>query len=387
MKSIFQRSKKSCRKDNDNSENTKSIDTLPPPYLDGLYYQQIESKNNHLLNFFDHNNNNSNYQLSVKSSSQSSLLKQHATAPTNPNVYDSGTGSSLQPAATAPHGTSTGRKLSSNPMTLTGITQSHHNSIPINKSNREKFILMDPKLSELNFTNHHKLVTFGVTEKNANQNNINQLETLSLSSNSQANFSSHSNLFSHQNIHDINTNSNNEWLAYNTIFIFQNTRSLWKIVQILIPQEEHSKVMNAPTHPDKRMDENYKIDDTIYFKETQFNSGRKIKCSAPEYINFTFNEILGLISDTNEFPTKHDNPFKNDFVESTIKKILRLLINVLSHMYTRKIFMRLQEHGIHTRLNRVFAHITLLIRYADLSDVLDFKNHCLCDLIAVLTEK
>jgi len=122
----------------------------------------------------------------------------------------------------------------------------------------------------------------------------------------------------------------------------------------------------------------------FFYKETNKS---KIKCSAPEYINFTFNEINLLIADPEIFPTKYGYPFKENFVNSTIKRILKMLINVLCHFYTHKVFARLYEQSLHTRLNRVFSHAILLIKHAELKDVVDFRAHCLTDLIAVLTER
>ena len=41
------------------------------------------------------------------------------------------------------------------------------------------------------------------------------------------------------------------------------------------------------------------------------------------------------------FPTAYGVEFKEHFVDDTIKKILRLIINILSHFYTQLVFMRL----------------------------------------------
>ena len=103
--------------------------------------------------------------------------------------------------------------------------------------------------------------------------------------------------------------------------------------------------------------------------------------------NPSFIEINLLIADPEIFPTKYGYPFKENFVNSTIKRILKMLINVLCHFYTHKVFARLYEQSLHTRLNRVFSHAILLIKHAELKDVVDFRAHCLTDLIAVLTER
>jgi len=385
---------------NDNSEGSTNRATAPPCYLDGQFYNLVnEGKSaGGLLPFFDANNNNQSRnrhmdsQVNIRSGSGHSLgdnssnnhsqfqyqesLSRHALSKNNKNALSpndiggnnasSHTGGSGKPRSPFPLGNS-----------------NYANSILITKNNREKYNMFSPSLSELNFSNQYKLVSFDFDES------LHSNSHHSSSPFSRGGYGSISTSNSSKSItadsSSVNPNANNEWLAYNTIFLFQNTKSLWKIVSILMAQEEHSKVMNMPTHPDKRVDDNYKIDDTTIYKETMHK--KMIKCSPPEYVNFAFNEINALIGDTTEFPTKYGEPFKSSFIDDTIKKILRLIINVLGHFYTQLVFMRLHEQGLHTRLNRVFSHAVMLVKNAELTNVIDMKNHCLNDLISVLTER
>lgn len=336
----FRSNKKSKNRDNDTSEGSTNRQILPPVYLDGLFYQPSQDYSSGGASgalgrafggFFDHNNNQSNnqsnYQYSVRSNSNNSILSSHKNSQRDNNndsyhhdsqgQYDnlgqeySSNSSRRKPMGQFPSGhsahsglsalasshsgqsglhpsqsghlTSIGGNTGSGTFASLGLTQGS-NSIPITKNNREKYLLLAPGLNDMNFGNHHKLVTFGYSDDERRNNN-----------------------------------DSNEWLAYNSIFLFQNTKSLWKIVSILMTQEEHSKVMNAPTHPDKRTDESYKRDDTIYFKETQFKS--KIKCSAPEYINFSFNEINALIGDTSELVFLRGH-ITNFFILKSFQKLI-----------------------------------------------------------------
>lgn len=288
---------------NDNSEGSTNRATAPPCYLDGQFYNLVnEGKSaGGLLPFFDANNNNQSRnrhmdsQVNIRSGSGHSLgdnssnnhsqfqyqesLSRHALSKNNKNALSpndiggnnasSHTGGSGKPRSPFPLGNS-----------------NYANSILITKNNREKYNMFSPSLSELNFSNQYKLVSFDFDES------LHSNSHHSSSPFSRGGYGSISTSNSSKSItadsSSVNPNANNEWLAYNTIFLFQNTKSLWKIVSILMAQEEHSKVMNMPTHPDKRVDDNYKIDDTTIYKETMHK--KMIKCSPPEYVNFAFKQ-------------------------------------------------------------------------------------------------
>ncbi|XP_039268696.1 MOB kinase activator 2-like isoform X2 [Styela clava] len=114
--------------------------------------------------------------------------------------------------------------------------------------------------------------------------------------------------------------------------------------------------------------------------------GKKLKCTAPQYIDYVMTYCQKCVSNEKLFPTKYAHNFVPTFY-TDISKMMRFLFHVLSHMYSSH-FSKLQQFGLHGHLNIIFMHFILLVREFDL---LDAKEHAplddLIDLMEILKTK
>ncbi|POI23732.1 hypothetical protein CIB84_012520, partial [Bambusicola thoracicus] len=95
--------------------------------------------------------------------------------------------------------------------------------------------------------------------------------------------------------------------------------------------------------------------------------GKKIKCTAPQYVDFVMSSVQKLVTDEDVFPTKYGKEFPNSF-ESLVKKICKYLFHVLAHIYSShfKETLALELHG---HLNTLYTHFILFIREFNLVDL------------------
>nr|XP_054775570.1 MOB kinase activator 2-like [Lytechinus pictus] len=87
------------------------------------------------------------------------------------------------------------------------------------------------------------------------------------------------------------------------------------------------------------------------------DKGKKVKCSAPQYIEFSMVFAQKHIDDESVFPTKYGNVFPAEF-ESVIQRILRLLFQVLEHIYFAH-YEQMTRLDLHHHLNTIFTHMVL----------------------------
>lgn len=102
------------------------------------------------------------------------------------------------------------------------------------------------------------------------------------------------------------------------------------------------------------------------------DKGKRNKLPAPQYIDFALTYIQRTVNDESVFPTKFgtslpaarqwltcfaDKDFPISF-DSHVKKIIRLLFNVLAHLYHSH-FREIVLLNLHSHLNCLFSHLVL----------------------------
>uniref|UniRef100_A0A8D0Q1K8 MOB kinase activator 2 n=1 Tax=Sus scrofa TaxID=9823 RepID=A0A8D0Q1K8_PIG len=109
--------------------------------------------------------------------------------------------------------------------------------------------------------------------------------------------------------------------------------------------------------------------------------GKKVKCTAPQYVDFVMSSVQKLVTDEDVFPTKYGREFPSSF-ESLVKKICKYLFHVLAHIYSShfKETLALELHG---HLNTLYVHFILFAREFNLLDpketaVMDDLTEVLC---------
>lgn len=85
--------------------------------------------------------------------------------------------------------------------------------------------------------------------------------------------------------------------------------------------------------------------------------GKKIRLSAPQYIDYVMTYAQRTVSDETIFPTKYGQEFPPTY-EAILRKIQRLLFHVVAHLYHRH-FRELLLLGLHGHLHGLFAHLIL----------------------------
>ncbi|XP_012688155.1 MOB kinase activator 2-like isoform X3 [Clupea harengus] len=114
----------------------------------------------------------------------------------------------------------------------------------------------------------------------------------------------------------------------------------------------------------------------------QDEKGKKIKCTAPQYVDFVMSSVQKIVTDEDIFPTKYGKEFPNTF-ETLVKKICRFLFHVLAHIYwahfKETVALDLQGH-----LNTLYAHFIVFIRVFNLVDpkeicIMDDLSEVLCN--------
>ena len=165
---------------------------------------------------------------------------------------------------------------------------------------------------------------------------------------------------------------------------------IYEALKTLLSASEWSKTMNAPTPPNDRKSASQAVnydEFEIKWEDPATTRSRRDQQSRPakDYIETALKECEYYIDKkTRIFPTQYGEEFPPDF-EWYIVRMLKLLVNILSHFYTYQVFLNLRQAYLHTRLNKVFAHAVLLDRLFGLN-IVDLKRHSLADLIPVLID-
>lgn len=156
----------------------------------------------------------------------------------------------------------------------------------------------------------------------------------------------------------------NEWLASNTTTFFNHINLQYSTI---------SEFCTADTC------QTMAVGSTQYYWYDE--RGKKIKCTAPQYVDFVMSSVQKLVTDEDIFPTKYGKEFPNSF-ESLVKKIFRYLFHVLAHIYSAH-FKETVALELHGHLNTLYTHFLLFIREFNLVDpketaIMDDLTEVLC---------
>uniref|UniRef100_A0A803SX54 MOB kinase activator 2 n=1 Tax=Anolis carolinensis TaxID=28377 RepID=A0A803SX54_ANOCA len=156
----------------------------------------------------------------------------------------------------------------------------------------------------------------------------------------------------------------NEWLASNTTTFFHHINLQYSTISEFCTGESCQTMAVCNTQ--------------YYWYDER---GKKIKCTAPQYVDFVMSSVQKLVTDEDVFPTKYGKEFPNSF-ESLVKKICKYLFHVLAHIYSShfKETLALELHG---HLNTLYIHFILFIREFNLVDpkettIMDDLTEVLC---------
>ncbi|KAK1335315.1 hypothetical protein QTO34_003101 [Cnephaeus nilssonii] len=156
----------------------------------------------------------------------------------------------------------------------------------------------------------------------------------------------------------------NEWLASNTTTFFHHVNLQYSTISEFCTGEACQTMAVCNTQ--------------YYWYDER---GKKVKCTAPQYVDFVMSSVQKLVTDEDVFPTKYGREFPNSF-ESLVKKICRYLFHVLAHIYSShfKETLALELHG---HLNTLYIHFILFAREFNLLDpketaVMDDLTEVLC---------
>lgn len=133
-----------------------------------------------------------------------------------------------------------------------------------------------------------------------------------------------------------------EWLATHTVSFFEHVNVLYGCVSEFCQSGNCSSLTGASSSAYQWIDD----------------KGKKCKCtSACQYIDYVMSFSQKNIHDESVFPTKYGNIFPNSF-ETTVKKIHRLLLHVLVHIYHCH-WQEIVLFKLHSHLNVLFYHFNL----------------------------
>jgi len=131
----------------------------------------------------------------------------------------------------------------------------------------------------------------------------------------------------------------NEWLATHTLSFFNHLNLLYSSLSEYCTPSVCSTVSTGAPMSFTWIDE----------------KGKKMRLSAPQYIELVIVHVQKYVTDENVFPTKYDMTFPNNF-QTVVKKIFRLLFHVLVHIF--------QSHYVHcVELNEILLLNTLFIHF------------------------
>ncbi|KAM5222869.1 MOB kinase activator 2 isoform 2-T2 [Hipposideros larvatus] len=156
----------------------------------------------------------------------------------------------------------------------------------------------------------------------------------------------------------------NEWLASNTTTFFHHVNLQYSTISEFCTGDACQTMAVCSTQ--------------YYWYDER---GKKVKCTAPQYVDFVMSSVQKLVTDEDVFPTKYGREFPSSF-ESLVKKICRYLFHVLAHIYSShfKETLALELHG---HLNTLYVHFILFAREFNLLDpketaVMDDLTEVLC---------
>ncbi|KAG8504303.1 MOB kinase activator 2 [Galemys pyrenaicus] len=156
----------------------------------------------------------------------------------------------------------------------------------------------------------------------------------------------------------------NEWLASNTTTFFHHVNLQYSTVSEFCTGEACQTMA---------------VGNTQYYWYDE--RGKKVKCTAPQYVDFVMSSVQKLVTDEDVFPTKYGREFPSSF-EALVKRICRHLFHVLAHIYSAH-FKETLALELHPHLNTLYVHFILFAREFSLLDpketaVMDDLTQALC---------
>ncbi|CAF0891735.1 unnamed protein product, partial [Didymodactylos carnosus] len=138
----------------------------------------------------------------------------------------------------------------------------------------------------------------------------------------------------------------NEWIASNIVSFFNHVNLLYGAMSDYCTQSI------CPTMTGPQNSQYYWYDER----------GRKVKCSAPEYIDYAMMYIQRQLNDETIFPTRLDQLFPISF-DVHVRKIVRYLFHCVAHLYSSHYRDCISIH-LHPHLNSLFLHfLTFLFTF------------------------
>lgn len=156
-----------------------------------------------------------------------------------------------------------------------------------------------------------------------------------------------------------------EWIATNTVSFFHNTTIL------LGALSDFCSTTTCPANKGPR---------NILYEWTD-DQGKKMKCLAPQYIDYAMCYIQELLTDERVFPSKSGLSFPPGFT-FLIQKVFVMLFRTLAHMFSAH-YQDSVTMELHPHLNTLMLHF---ITFSHTFKLLDpAETAPIDDLIAVLT--
>ncbi|XP_071809780.1 MOB kinase activator 2-like [Asterias amurensis] len=157
----------------------------------------------------------------------------------------------------------------------------------------------------------------------------------------------------------------NEWVGSNVLEFFNNVNVLYGVSSGESCTNETCPSMSAPGNTQYLW-----LDD----------KGKKLKLTAPQYINYAMSNIQKYINDESILPTKYDHVFPSDF-EVLVKRVVRLLFQIVAHIYHAH-YEQLIYFDLHRHLNSLFIQVVIFSQEFNILDAKDVS--VLDDLIEAL---
>ncbi|XP_001339864.2 MOB kinase activator 2 [Danio rerio] len=156
-----------------------------------------------------------------------------------------------------------------------------------------------------------------------------------------------------------------EWIATNTVSFFQHTTLFFSAL---------SEYCSTTVCPAAKSPAN-----TLY--EWTDEHGKKMKCSAPVYIDYALSYIQELLTDERVFPTKVGSSFPPGFM-FLVQKVFVMLFRTLAHLFSVH-YQDAIAVELHPHLNTLFTHF---ITFSHMFRLLEPSETApIDDLIAILT--
>eukprot|EP00118_Oscarella_pearsei_P004395 m.18695 g.18695 ORF g.18695 m.18695 type:complete len:211 (+) comp27714_c0_seq3:43-675(+) len=158
----------------------------------------------------------------------------------------------------------------------------------------------------------------------------------------------------------------NEWIASQTLAYFNHFNLIYGAISEMCTPVSCPQMMAGSTQYNWHDDKN-----------------KKVKLSAPQYVDLVMTTCQKQLQDDSLFPTKFGQDFPSHFVAS-IKKIYRWLFHVGAHVYHHH-YQDIIDLHLCKHLNTLFTHFVYFSNEFELLDSKDLSP--LADLVDLIVTK